>query len=51
MMMLLIAVIVCVVGCAGALIAMAMRRYPHVKAGFQVGRSGFFIEADDQGDD
>ncbi len=49
---LLIAGVVCLVAsavvlCARGLIAMAMRRYPRVKAGVHVGRSGFYIEADD----
>jgi len=41
-----ITIVVGVVLCAGWLIALAMRRYARVKAGFHVGRSGFYIEAD-----
>ena len=45
-----ITIVVCIIGCAAGLIAMAMRRYHRVKAGFHVGRSGFYIEADNHGD-
>ena len=35
------------IGSAVSVIALAMRRYRRVKASFNIGSSGFYIEADD----
>lgn len=52
MMMYVVATVVCVIACttvmcARGLIARGMQRYGRIKAAFHVGRTGFYIEADD----
>lgn len=52
MILLLIAAVLAIVVCSGILIALAMRRYRRLRAGFHFGRSGFYLDAGDgpQGD-
>lgn len=48
----IVAGVVCLLAaCAVAVVVMAMRRYRRVKAGFNIGCSGFYIEADDERSD
>ncbi len=44
-MIFLLIVALAIVVCSGILIAMAMRRYRRLRAGFHLGRSGFYLDA------